>query len=112
MVIQKQRDIGILITMGMTPSDIKKIFRIQGLYIGLIGCIFGGGLGLLLVWLQHQYGLLKLSSAFIIDAYPVAVSPVDVLVILAGSMFLCLAASWYPSIRAAAIQPSEAVRYE
>lgn len=111
-VIQKQRDIGILISMGMSKSDIKKIFRSQGLYIGLIGCGFGGAIGLLLTWLQYEYGLLKLSSAFIIDAYPVSVNTFDIGIILFGSMFLCLAASWYPSIRASKVQPADAIRYE
>lgn len=111
-VLQKQRDIGILMAMGMTRPDIRKLFRSQGLYIGLIGCGLGGSLGLLLTWLQHRYGLLKLSSAFIIDAYPVSVRPLDVAIILAGSMALCLAASWYPSRRATGTDPSEALRYE
>lgn len=111
-VIQKQRDIGILISMGMTPSSIKKIFRSQGLYIGLIGCGFGGFLGLGLSWLQMEYGLIRLSSAFIIDAYPVSINPLDVSIVLAGSMFLCLAASWYPAQRASKVQPADAIRYE
>lgn len=111
-VIQKQRDIGILISMGMSQADIMKIFRSQGLYIGLIGCGLGGGIGLLLTWLQHEYGLLRLSQAFIIDAYPVSVNPLDIGIILFGSMFLCLAASWYPSVRASKIQPADAIRYE
>lgn len=111
-VIQKQRDIGVLISMGLTRGDIKRIFRTQGLYIGLIGCGLGGGLGLGLTWLQHQYGLLRLSSAFIIDAYPVAVNISDIAIILIGSMLLCIAASWYPSLRAARVQPADAVRYE
>lgn len=111
-VIQKKRDIGILISMGYTPSDIKTIFRKQGLYIGLIGCGIGGGLGLLLAWLQQQYGLVKLSSAFIIDAYPAQISPVDITIILAGSLILCLLASWYPAHRASKVQPADAVRYE
>lgn len=111
-VIQKKRDIGILISMGYTPTDIKNIFRKQGLYIGLIGCGIGGGLGLLLAWLQQQYGLVKLSSAFIIDAYPAQISPVDITIILAGSLILCLLASWYPAHRASKVQPADAVRYE
>ncbi|MEX0771063.1 MAG: FtsX-like permease family protein [Balneolaceae bacterium] len=111
-VIQKQRDIGILISMGMTSASIKKIFRSQGLYIGLIGCGLGGVLGLGLSWLQMEYGLIRLSSAFIIDAYPVSINPVDVGIILAGSMMLCIAASWYPALRASHIQPAEAIRYE
>lgn len=111
-VIQKNRDIGVLLTMGFTPSDIKNIFVRQGLYIGLIGCFIGGGVGLLLSWLQKQYGLIELSSAFIIEAYPVSINYVDVSIVLAGSLLLCLLASWYPARRASRVQPAEAIRYE
>lgn len=111
-VIQKNRDIGVLLTMGYTPSDIKKIFVKQGLYIGLIGCVLGGGIGLLISWLQQTYGLIKLSSAFIISAYPVSIEALDVSIVLAGSLLLCLAASWYPAQRAALVEPADAVRFE
>jgi len=111
-VIQKKRDIGVLLTLGYTPADIKKIFLKQGLYIGLIGCGIGGGLGLLLSWLQKQFGLVKLSSAFIIDAYPVSIQAFDVAIVLVASLVLCLLASWYPAKRAASVEPADAVRFE
>lgn len=113
-VIQKKRDIGILMAMGMSASHIRLIFLKQGWYIGLIGCLLGGSAGLLLTWLQANFGLVKLagSESFIIEAYPVAVSGSDVALVLAGSLILCLLASWYPSKRAAQTNPSEAVRYE
>ncbi len=111
-VIQKNRDIGVLLTMGFTPSDIKKIFVQQGLYIGLIGCGIGGGLGLLLSWLQKKYGLIELSNAFIINAYPVSINAVDVSIVLVGSLVLCLLASWYPARRASQVEPADAIRYD
>ena len=111
-VIQKRRDIGILISMGFSKSKIEQIFRKQGLYIGMIGCGIGGSLGFILSWLQMKYGFIKLSSAFIIDAYPVDIRLLDVAVILGGSLMLCLAASWFPSKRASEIQPADAVRFE
>jgi lipoprotein-releasing system permease protein len=111
-VIQKRRDIGILITMGYSKAAIKQIFRKQGLYIGLIGCVFGGVLGLLLSWLQLKFQIIKLSTAFLIDAYPVQIQITDVVIILLGSLVLCIAASWMPSTRASEIQPADAVRYE
>ncbi len=111
-VIQKKRDIGVLISMGMTPKKIKKIFQSQGLRIGLIGCGLGGVTGILLALAQKEFSLVKLSSSFIIDAYPVAIHFSDVAIILSGTMVLCLLASWYPAVRAAAIQPADAVRDE
>ncbi len=111
-VIQKNRDIGVLRTMGFGPRAIKRIFLKQGLYVGTIGCLIGGGLGLLLSWLQKTYELIGLSSSFIIDAYPVSIRPTDIIIILAGSLLLSLAASWYPAFRASRIEPADAVRYE
>lgn len=111
-VIQKQKDIGVLISMGMTRKKIRQIFRNQGVYIGLIGCGIGGAIGLILSIAQKEYGLVKLSSAFIIDAYPILINPVDVAIILTGSLLLCIAASWYPAKRASQIEPADAVRNE
>lgn len=111
-VIQKKRDIGVLISMGMTPKNIRKIFRSQGLQIGLIGCGLGGFIGIALSYAQQEFGLVKLSSSFIIDAYPVSIHFSDIAIILTGTMLLCLLASWYPASRASSIQPADAVREE
>lgn len=114
MVIQKKRDIGLLMSYGFTKNQIRRVFLHQGLYIGLIGCGLGGTLGLLLCWLQDRFELVKLAGAeaFIISAYPVDVVWSDVTLVLGGSLLLCLLASWYPSHRASGIQPADAVRYE
>src|SRR5699024_5623801 len=111
-VIQKNRDIGVLQTLGFTPAKIKRIFVNQGLYIGLIGCVIGGGLGLLISWLQKQYGLIKLSSDFIIGAYPIRIEYLDVTIVLLGSLVLCLLASWYPARKASQVKPAEAIKYD
>ncbi|MEX0647556.1 MAG: ABC transporter permease [Balneolaceae bacterium] len=110
-VIQKKKDIGVLISMGMTPRQIKKVFLSQGIQIGLIGCVIGGILGILLSLAQKEFGLLKLASS-IIDAFPVSINALDIAIVLGGSMILCILASWYPAIRAAAIEPADAVRNE
>jgi lipoprotein-releasing system permease protein len=113
-VIQKQRDIGILQSLGCSMSEIKQIFLKQGLYIGLIGCGVGGVLGLGISWLQQTYGLVKLSNAesFIINAYPIAISSSDVAIVLSVSLLLCVGAAWYPATRASHVDPAEAIRYE
>lgn len=111
-VLQKRKDIGILRSMGMTKAKIKQIFRMQGVLIGVIGCGIGGFFGLGLALAQQEYGLVQLSSAFIISAYPISINPWDVVLVIGTTMFLCLAASWYPSLRAAAVEPADAVRNE
>jgi lipoprotein-releasing system permease protein len=113
-VIQKTRDIGLLMSYGFKKADIKAVFLRQGIYVGLIGCGLGGALGLLISWLQKEYGLIKLAGAesFIISAYPVVFVWSDLLMIIGGSLLLCILASWYPAVRASKIQPAESLRYE
>lgn len=109
-VLQKRRDIGVLITLGITPEQIRRIFLWHGAVIGVIGGIFGGGVGLLFTFIQGKFGVLKLSSAFLIDAYPVAVQGGDVVLVLFGTLSLCLLASLYPAIRASKVLPAVAVQ--
>ena len=111
-VIQKKRDIGILRAMGMTSRNIQGIFIRQGLIIGIIGALLGGGIGLVFSFLQDQYGMLKLSSAFIIDSYPVQIQALDVVFIMLGTMALSLLASWLPAKRASELEPARVIRYE
>ncbi len=111
-VLQKKQDIGVLMSMGMTRKRIKKIFRNQGLYIGLIGSGIGGFIGLMVTLAQKEFSLVKLSSSFIIDAYPVSIQISDIVLVLIGTMTLCLLASWYPALRASNVQPADAVRGE
>lgn len=112
-VIQKGRDIGILMSFGYSKLQIRRIFLRQGIIIGLLGCGIGGSIGLFFSWLQQKYGLIKLigSESFIISAYPVSISPVDVTLVLVGSLVLCLIASWYPASRASSLDPSQVLRY-
>ncbi len=113
-VIQKQRDIGLLRSIGFRRRDVMSVFLRQGWYVGLIGCIFGGAAGLALCWLQDKYEFAKLAGAesFIISAYPVQIQWLDVSFVLGGSLLLCILASWYPALRAASIEPADAVRNE
>jgi lipoprotein-releasing system permease protein len=113
-VIQKQRDIGILMSMGFTANQVRSIFIYQGLYIGLIGSLLGGAIGLGVAWAQDTFGIVTLSgsAAFLIDTYPVLIRWSDITAILAVTMTLCLLAAAYPAKRAAAILPSNAIRYE
>lgn len=113
-VIQKQRDIGLLRSIGFRKKDVLSIFLRQGWYIGITGCTLGGGTGLLLCYLQDTFEMVKLagSESFIISAYPVQVLWPDVAFVLGGSLVLCVLASWYPAYRAASIQPADSVRNE
>ncbi len=110
-VIEKRRDVGALRAMGVTKRDIKRIFLLEGLLIGVAGSGAGVLVGVLVSLAQKNFGLVKLADAgsFLIDAYPVAIRASDVTLIGILALGLCVLAAWYPAVRAAAINPAEAV---
>ena len=111
-VVEKQRDLGALQAMGASRRDVRRIFLLEGLYVGAIGTGIGLALGLGLCVLQKATGLVKLASTgdFIIDAYPVSVRLLDVSAIAFGAVALCALAAVYPASRAAAVDPARAVQ--
>ena len=112
-VVEKTKDIGILKAIGATNGDIRRIFRLEGLFIGVIGTAIGVGLGLSISWLQHSYRIIKLPpDIYYIDALPVYINLYDTLIIAASAVVLSLIATLYPSSRAARLKVVDALRYE
>lgn len=111
-VIEKRRDVGALRAMGVAARDIRRIFLTEGALIGGVGAGSGLVLGLLLAWLQMEFGLVSLpgSDSFLIDAYPVSIRLFDVALVSLSAIGLCVLAAWYPAHRAAAIEPATALR--
>ncbi len=120
-VLDKRADIAVLRSLGATPGDINRIFIIQGLLIGLLGCALGTLLGLLVApvagdavqALEGLFTIKFLSS----DVYPISYLPVDVrwedvAAINATAMAMCFLASLIPARRAALIAPADALRWE
>lgn len=122
MVVRDKRgDIAILRTMGTSSGTIKRIFLVQGWLIGLIGTLCGLALGIVLALsagtlveqLEALLGMELLSA----DIYPVNYLPVDIrltdlLVVAVTALLLSLAATLYPSSRAAAMRPADILRHE
>lgn len=113
MVMEKTRDIGILMALGATAESIRKIFFYQGAMIGLIGTTIGCGLGLAWCWLANTFQLIKVPP----DIYQIAFVPFrlhlfDLLLIIGVSFFITFLAPLFPAWRAARVDPVEALRYE
>ena len=120
-VNSKRSDIAILRTQGATRGSIMRIFMVQGAFIGTAGVLTGVGLGLLIACnvgsivgaIEQLFGVQFLpKEIYFISAMPSDPRASDVIPIAVFSFLLALAATVYPSWRAANIQPAEALRYE
>jgi lipoprotein-releasing system permease protein len=101
LIIEKKEDIKTLLSLGMTTEKIKKIFITEGMSITILGAISGIILGLILVWLQQKYGLIKLYSSdgngnYIVDYYPVKIIASDLFIIFTTVFVIGFLASKYP----------------
>lgn len=121
MVTDKQSDIAILRTLGMTPKDIMTIFMVQGTLIGLFGTLLGvvGGVTLALNVESIIAGVEKIlgyqflpADVYYISSLPSDLQWNDVTVIGLTAFVLSLLSTIYPSWRAAQIRPAEALRYD
>ncbi|MBZ2171169.1 lipoprotein-releasing ABC transporter permease subunit [Nitratidesulfovibrio sp. SRB-5] len=113
LVMEKTRDIAILMSMGATRGMIRRIFMLQGTVIGAIGTGLGYVLGLGVAELLKRYQFIKLPhGVYSLDHLPVLLQWPDMLAIGASSMLLCFVATIYPARQAASLEPAEALRYE
>lgn len=112
-VIEKRKDIGILIALGSRTRDIRNIFLKEGILLGTIGTIFGTILGLGLCWGQMTYGWYKLSAdKYLITAIPVSIHASDIILVVVISLVLSIVSGYFPSKTAAEATVVESLREE
>jgi lipoprotein-releasing system permease protein len=113
MVMEKTRDIAVLMSFGVRAEQVRKIFLLQGLLISVIGTVLGLIVGFGLSWLGGHYRFIHLDAAiYSIDHLPFAPRIWDGLIVAAVSLGVSLIATLYPSRSAAKVLPAEALRYE
>ena len=113
MVMEKNRDIAILRTMGASPKSIMSIFIFQGLFVGLIGTLLGLMSGSFLCHILARYKFIKLPpDVYYISTLPVRMEWFDVISIVFAAVIISFLATIYPSWQASKVNPVEALRYE
>ncbi|MCP4312754.1 MAG: FtsX-like permease family protein [Bacteroidetes bacterium] len=98
LIIDKKRDILTLRNMGAANRLIERIFLVEGWLISITGSVLGLALGTGISWIQQRFGVIKLagSGSFVIDAYPVKIEGVDILLIWLTVIMIGLIAARYP----------------
>jgi lipoprotein-releasing system permease protein len=112
MVMEKTRDIAVLMSFGVRAEQVRRIFLLQGLLISIIGTVIGLVLGYGVSWLGGHYRFPLDASVYSIDYLPFAPRIWDAVVVASVSLGVSLIATLYPSRSAAKVLPAEALRYE
>jgi len=113
MVMEKTRDIGILMAMGATPLNIRRVFFFQGALIGVFGTGLGVALGMAWCWLANTFQLIKVPvDIYQISYVPFRLNPVDLLAIIGVTLLISFVSTLFPAWRAAKTDPVVALKYE
>ena len=120
-VTDKQSDVAILRTLGMSPGSVMKIFMVQGTVIGIVGIIVGGVLGVITA--QNVQTLIPAienffntelfpSDIYVISDFPAEMRWSDVTRVIGSALVMSFIATIYPAWRASRVQPADALRYD
>src|SRR5262249_45049181 len=113
MVLEKNKDIAILIAMGCTSKQIMRVFMMQGLLIGFAGTTIGAILGVGISWVMDHYRLIRLPlDVYFIPYLPFHVRVTDFAMVIGTAFLISFISTLYPALRASKINPAEALRYE
>lgn len=112
MVMEKTRDIAVMMSYGVNPAQIQSIFLLEGLLIAVIGTALGLVLGYAGAWAGGHYHIHLSAEVYSIDTLPFRPRIVDAVIVSVMSLGISLLATLYPSTTAARVMPAEALRYE
>jgi lipoprotein-releasing system permease protein len=113
MVLEKTRDIAILMSMGATRTNIRRIFIAQGVVIGVVGTFFGLIFGHIISYVADRYQLISLApDVYTISYVPFQANVMDSVIIATAAILISFLATLYPSAAAAKLEPVETLRYE
>jgi len=110
-VVEKQKEIALLKTLGASDLGVMQLFAIQGLMIGLIGTVLGIATGLLGCWGAKRFGLPLNPDVYYIDKMPIHVDPLSVVAAASAGILISIAATLYPAVVAARVRPAAGMRH-
>jgi lipoprotein-releasing system permease protein len=113
-VLEKRKAIAVLKSLGASNSLVRRVFFMQGVWIGIVGTLGGLGLGLLTCWALVTFNLVPLPEGVfpLARRLPVRIVPLDLAVITGSSFLICLLVTLYPATAAARTRPVENLRNE
>jgi lipoprotein-releasing system permease protein len=110
MVTQKKQEIAMLKSMGAESFDLGFVFAIVGTAIGAVGTVIGIGLGVATCYVVRAYGYPLDPKVYLIDKLPISVHPLEVLLVAAVTMVLCVGAAIIPALKASSLRPVDGLR--
>ena len=113
LVAEKRKEIGILKAMGAGAGSIGTVFLVAGMLIGVGGTVAGSAFGLLLIWVQNTYKIIRLAGdVYQISYLPMKLTGSDFAMIVGSTLVISFLATLSPARRAARMDPIEVLRYE
>lgn len=113
LILEKTREIGVLKSLGTSGATLKRLFLILGLLIGVVGTILGVSLALSLSVVQQQFGIISLpAEAYYMSTAPIALNPLDFILVAVVTILLCGVAAYVPARVAARVEPVQSIRFE
>jgi lipoprotein-releasing system permease protein len=113
LVMEKHKDIAILVSMGASRGAITRIFMLQGTVIGTLGTLTGAVLGWGLCRVLDHYKLIRVPvDVYQVSYVPFTLLPLDAATVIVGAVLICFLATIHPARGASRLDPAEALRYE
>ncbi len=112
LILEKTPMIGILKSLGASNKSIRKIFLFNAAYIISLGLFFGNVIGLILLYLQHKYGFIKLDpNTYYVSQVPIHIHPLTIVTLNVGVLILCLLILLLPTYIVAKISPAKTMKF-